>query len=63
MSAGRVDELIRSLELEPHPEGGYYGETWRSDEAWTHLEGAPLELLTIPSAEWRTALPDAGDLL
>jgi uncharacterized protein len=26
----RAAELIRHLELAPHPEGGYYRETWRS---------------------------------
>jgi len=25
-----AEELIRTLELEPHPEGGWYRETWRS---------------------------------
>jgi predicted cupin superfamily sugar epimerase len=24
-----ADEIIRALSLEPHPEGGYYAETWR----------------------------------
>ena len=24
-----VDEVIAALQLEPHPEGGWYGETWR----------------------------------
>lgn len=26
----RASELIRSLDLKPHPEGGFYRETWRS---------------------------------
>lgn len=26
----RPDELIRALELQPHPEGGYYQETYRA---------------------------------
>jgi predicted cupin superfamily sugar epimerase len=30
MNTDRVDELIQSLELKAHPEGGYYSETWRS---------------------------------
>ena len=87
MSGDRVEELIRTLGLKPHPEGGYYGETWRSplevtpsdgrgtrtalttiyfllpagaisrwhrvrsDEVWMYVEGAPLELFTIPSTE------------
>ena len=25
-----ADELIKSLELVPHPEGGWYRETWRA---------------------------------
>lgn len=25
-----ADELIRTLDLKPHPEGGWYRETWRS---------------------------------
>ena len=28
--APRVAELIRTLELAPHPEGGYYREIWRA---------------------------------
>lgn len=27
----RQDELIRTLNLEPHPEGGFYAETYRSE--------------------------------
>ena len=26
-----IDEIIRKLNLEPHPEGGYYRETYRAD--------------------------------
>ncbi len=26
----RASELIRTLQLKPHPEGGFYRETWRS---------------------------------
>ncbi len=76
----RAEELIASLELAPHPEGGYYRQVYksearvdpgdgrglrsaltaiyfllprgqisrwhrvRSDEVWTHLEGAPVKL-------------------
>jgi predicted cupin superfamily sugar epimerase len=82
-SSPRAAELVRTLELAPHPEGGYYREIWRadhhvapadgrgpraaltsiwfllpegavsrwhrvrSDEVWHHVEGAPLELLTL----------------
>lgn len=27
-----IDEVVRSLGLAPHPEGGFYRETWRSEE-------------------------------
>ena len=27
----RADELIAALNLQPHPEGGWYRETWRAD--------------------------------
>jgi predicted cupin superfamily sugar epimerase len=31
----RADELIRSLNLQPHPkEGGFFRETYRADERW-----------------------------
>ena len=79
----RVTGLIETLQLQPHPEGGWYRETFRSpqqvrreadgalrsglttiffllaggdvsrwhrvrsDEAWHHYEGAPLELLSF----------------
>jgi predicted cupin superfamily sugar epimerase len=85
MSA-RAEELIGLLGLAPHPEGGWYRETFRStievdpldgrsrrsaltgiyfllthgqrsrwhrvasDEIWTHLEGAPVRLLTFDPA-------------
>lgn len=30
-----VEELIRRLDLQPHPEGGFYRETWRAaDQVW-----------------------------
>ncbi|MGR3616529.1 MAG: cupin domain-containing protein [Paracoccaceae bacterium] len=28
-----AEEIIRTLDLKPHPEGGWYGETWRADNA------------------------------
>jgi predicted cupin superfamily sugar epimerase len=31
-----VDQLIRLLDLKPHPEGGYFRETYRSDESIQH---------------------------
>ena len=34
-----VDEVIRRLALRPHPEGGYYGETFRSPVQLTLSDG------------------------
>jgi predicted cupin superfamily sugar epimerase len=28
----KPDEIIKTLNLQPHPEGGWYVETWRGDE-------------------------------
>jgi hypothetical protein len=36
-----ADEIIRILELKPHPEGGYYRETYRSGES-IPASGLPL---------------------
>ena len=33
----KADDLIKLLELKPHPEGGYYRETYRSDEVIENL--------------------------
>lgn len=33
MSAKRIQELIEKLNLRPHPEGGFYSETYRSEES------------------------------
>ena len=85
----RAKTLIDSLQLLPHPEGGYYREIFRSgqavnayqkrgerkaltviyflleagqrsrwhrvlsDEAWSHLEGGPLELLCFDQTSSR----------
>jgi len=79
----RAEQLMSALHLQPHPEGGHYGEVYRShsriqpldergersalttiyflltagevscwhrvrsDEAWHHYEGDPLELFTM----------------
>jgi predicted cupin superfamily sugar epimerase len=28
--SAEIDAIIRALALEPHPEGGFYAETWRA---------------------------------
>jgi uncharacterized protein len=94
----RAAELVRTLELAPHPEGGHYREIWRadhhvaaadgrgrraaltsiwfllpegavsrwhrvrSDEVWHHVEGAPLELLTIAADATRIERNRLGPL-
>jgi predicted cupin superfamily sugar epimerase len=35
----RAPELIRTLELVPHPEGGYYREIWRSGQSVEPADG------------------------
>ena len=39
-------DLIRILQLEPHPEGGYFKETWRSGEKLINARGATRNLST-----------------
>lgn len=33
-----IDHLVRSLELIPHPEGGYFGEQYRTDRQVTFIQ-------------------------
>jgi predicted cupin superfamily sugar epimerase len=37
----RVQQLIQTLELQPHPEGGWYGEVFRSTASVTPIDGRP----------------------
>lgn len=36
----RINQIIHSLNLEPHPEGGYYRETYRSSEHVNREDGS-----------------------
>lgn len=38
--------FIKSLKLEPHPEGGYFKETYRSDEKVVRQDGSPANAAT-----------------
>lgn len=39
MSADKeIDHLVRSLELIPHPEGGFFGEQYRTDRQVTFIQ-------------------------
>jgi predicted cupin superfamily sugar epimerase len=42
-----IDELIASLGLMPHPEGGYYRERYRSQIAVTRPDGSQRSALTL----------------
>jgi hypothetical protein len=42
-----LDELIRDLKLQPHPEGGYYRERHRSPQTVTRVDGALRAALTV----------------
>ncbi len=35
-----IQALIKQLQLTPHPEGGWYRETWRSEETFTRDNGS-----------------------
>jgi uncharacterized protein len=46
--ASRVNELVRTLRLEPHPEGGFYREVHRSPSAVRPEDGrTPRSALTV----------------
>lgn len=102
MPASTIEALVELLELSPHPEGGYFRETFRatervqrlgdaslpahsraagtaiyfllpadtfsawhrvrSDEAWHHYDGAPVELHTIDPAGVYSAVLLGRDL-
>lgn len=34
-----IDEIIAKLDLQPHPEGGFFKEMWRSDEILKRTNG------------------------
>ena len=42
-----ADELIEALDLAPHPEGGWYRETWRADAAQGERAAASAVLYVI----------------
>jgi uncharacterized protein len=54
MSAITIVDVVAALDLEPHPEGGYYRETYRSDERLETERGprpAATAILFLVSAE------------
>jgi len=58
-----AEDLIKALELQPHPEGGWYRETWRSDVSidWRASATAVLFLLEAHQrSHWHTV--DAAEL-
>ena len=72
----QAEELIEALELAPHPEGGWYRETWRSEAAageraaasavyYVRLGGRANQgeqpQLVVPRGWWQSAQPAAGE--
>lgn len=39
MSTGRTHPIAEALGLEPHPEGGWYRQTWRAEQQVTTADG------------------------
>ena len=58
-----ADEIIAQLNLAPHPEGGYYRQTWVAENlgpATDHILGPALALdqipqLIVPAGHWQAA--------
>lgn len=42
----RIEELVETLNLKAHPEGGFYSETFRSDQEVIHPNGEKRQLAT-----------------
>lgn len=42
----RIEELVELLNMKAHPEGGFYAETFRSDQSVIHLNGEKRQLAT-----------------
>jgi predicted cupin superfamily sugar epimerase len=51
MSVSEADDLIARLQLQPHPEGGHYRETYRDGEGRGH-SSAILFLLKAGEVSW-----------
>ncbi|MBI1198014.1 MAG: cupin [Phenylobacterium sp.] len=49
-----ADEVIRRLQLKPHPEGGWYRETWRSEAALPDGRAAGTSILFLLEAGQRS---------
>jgi hypothetical protein len=57
------EELIRTLELAPHPEGGWYRETWRSHaEAGQRAAASAVYYLIQPGQTSRWNRVDADEM-
>lgn len=49
-----IDHLVRSLELIPHPEGGFFGEQYRTDRQVTFIQ--PNKFVYIISENYTLSL-------
>jgi predicted cupin superfamily sugar epimerase len=45
-SGDRIQQLVETLQLTPHPEGGFYSETFRSTQEVPHPNGEKRQLAT-----------------
>ncbi len=63
MPAGAA-EMIAALELQPHPEGGWYRETWRAEESVAGGRAAATSILFLLEAGQRSHWHrvDAGEM-
>ena len=57
-------EIVRLLDLKPHPEGGHYRETWRADaEAGKRASGTAIYYLLAAGETGRWHRIDADEIL
>ncbi|WP_040496226.1 cupin domain-containing protein [Ilumatobacter nonamiensis] len=64
MTGGDVDptDLIELLGLEPHPEGGYYAETWRAASSGGRPTGTAIYFLLTAAAASHWHRVDAAEI-
>lgn len=57
-----ADEIIRTLALAPHPEGGWYRETWKGDPVAGRPVGTAIYFLLQHDEESRWHRVDAAEI-
>lgn len=61
-AAAGADQVIRSLGLQPHPEGGWFRETWRDHGAGTRGSGTAIYYLLREGERSRWHRVDATEI-